>query len=237
LNSIFFLNIFKCAIAGVLTIALPVPVIVSNFNYFYHREADDNDQKDIKYGHVAGGGGGNAAANAVASIYGGSARSSVRSSRGSTSPCTPSVGKGNDGSCSALDDSLSGASYQNMMMGCDSNDDKEDASSPMISKEINNLSNPNFNILDISWPSTAVILPQQQRLSTRTEEELRREPSTSRSNQHQQQLTPSKSPSLHSSSTKSRKRRLTAQNINNINNNNNNNNSSSQSIINAETGV
>ncbi|KAM6943143.1 potassium voltage-gated channel subfamily A member 1 isoform 2-T2 [Xenentodon cancila] len=33
-----------CAIAGVLTIALPVPVIVSNFNYFYHRETDNEDQ-------------------------------------------------------------------------------------------------------------------------------------------------------------------------------------------------
>ncbi|XP_075881092.1 potassium voltage-gated channel subfamily A member 3-like [Nelusetta ayraudi] len=33
-----------CAIAGVLTIALPVPVIVSNFNYFYHRETDGEEQ-------------------------------------------------------------------------------------------------------------------------------------------------------------------------------------------------
>uniref|UniRef100_UPI00398E4530 potassium voltage-gated channel subfamily A member 4-like n=1 Tax=Pristiophorus japonicus TaxID=55135 RepID=UPI00398E4530 len=33
-----------CAIAGVLTIALPVPVIVSNFNYFYHRETENEDQ-------------------------------------------------------------------------------------------------------------------------------------------------------------------------------------------------
>ena len=32
-----------CAIVGVLFIALPVPVIVSNFNYFYHRERESDD--------------------------------------------------------------------------------------------------------------------------------------------------------------------------------------------------
>ncbi|OCT88171.1 potassium voltage-gated channel subfamily A member 1 [Xenopus laevis] len=37
-----------CAIAGVLTIALPVPVIVSNFNYFYHRETDHEEQVMLK---------------------------------------------------------------------------------------------------------------------------------------------------------------------------------------------
>nr|XP_033809400.1 potassium voltage-gated channel subfamily A member 5-like [Geotrypetes seraphini]XP_033809402.1 potassium voltage-gated channel subfamily A member 5-like [Geotrypetes seraphini] len=37
-----------CAIAGVLTIALPVPVIVSNFNYFYHRETDHDEQVLLK---------------------------------------------------------------------------------------------------------------------------------------------------------------------------------------------
>ncbi|XP_065742864.1 potassium voltage-gated channel subfamily A member 5 [Phocoena phocoena] len=37
-----------CAIAGVLTIALPVPVIVSNFNYFYHRETDHDEQAALK---------------------------------------------------------------------------------------------------------------------------------------------------------------------------------------------
>ncbi|XP_051243435.1 potassium voltage-gated channel subfamily A member 7 [Dicentrarchus labrax] len=39
-----------CAIAGVLTISLPVPVIVSNFSYFYHREMECEDT--TQYHHV-----------------------------------------------------------------------------------------------------------------------------------------------------------------------------------------
>ena len=39
-----------CAVTGVLTIALPVPVIVSNFNYFYHRETDNEEKQS--YIHV-----------------------------------------------------------------------------------------------------------------------------------------------------------------------------------------
>lgn len=39
-----------CAIAGVLTISLPVPVIVSNFSYFYHRETEAEEAG--MYSHV-----------------------------------------------------------------------------------------------------------------------------------------------------------------------------------------
>ena len=41
-----------CAIAGVLTLSLPVPVIVSNFNYFYHREMDNSNLNATNSKHV-----------------------------------------------------------------------------------------------------------------------------------------------------------------------------------------
>lgn len=41
-----------CAIAGVLTLALPVPVIVSNFNYFYHRETDQEEMQSTNLNHI-----------------------------------------------------------------------------------------------------------------------------------------------------------------------------------------
>lgn len=41
-----------CAIAGVLTLSLPVPVIVSNFNYFYHREMDNSNLNSVNTNHV-----------------------------------------------------------------------------------------------------------------------------------------------------------------------------------------
>ncbi|KAI1283097.1 Potassium voltage-gated channel protein Shaker [Halotydeus destructor] len=41
-----------CAIAGVLTLALPVPVIVSNFNYFYNRENCQDDLDSVNEFHV-----------------------------------------------------------------------------------------------------------------------------------------------------------------------------------------
>ncbi|VEL14664.1 unnamed protein product [Protopolystoma xenopodis] len=60
-----------CAIAGVLTIALPVPVIVSNFNYFYHRDTENEDKQT--YVHIT----------SSNMIYPGSSASFARSSASS----------------------------------------------------------------------------------------------------------------------------------------------------------
>ncbi|TNN26268.1 Potassium voltage-gated channel subfamily A member 7 [Liparis tanakae] len=42
-----------CAIAGVLTISLPVPVIVSNFSYFYHRETECVDRTEYTHAQTS----------------------------------------------------------------------------------------------------------------------------------------------------------------------------------------
>lgn len=42
-----------CAVAGVLTIALPIPVIVSNFDRLYHRENDREALIPKTNNHVA----------------------------------------------------------------------------------------------------------------------------------------------------------------------------------------
>lgn len=41
-----------CAVAGVLTLALPVPVIVSNFNFFYHQALGESDLSWIRISHT-----------------------------------------------------------------------------------------------------------------------------------------------------------------------------------------
>nr|XP_032814121.1 potassium voltage-gated channel subfamily A member 1-like [Petromyzon marinus] len=109
-----------CAIAGVLTIALPVPVIVSNFNYFYHRETD-NDDSAVK---VQGGGGGGGGAG---SGGGSSGAVGPRSSQGSGTPRKrrPSSAQGLD---AETDSSTESGDPNSSGLATDDDDDDVDGS-------------------------------------------------------------------------------------------------------------
>ncbi|KAA3673393.1 uncharacterized protein DEA37_0010773 [Paragonimus westermani] len=80
-----------CAIAGVLTIALPVPVIVSNFNYFYHRESETEDKS--VYVHVS---------NNIKGIQ--NSEDNVRYSLSDECCRNPNDSSSNHGECSAVSD-------------------------------------------------------------------------------------------------------------------------------------
>ena len=116
-----------------LTIALPVPVIVSNFNYFYHRENDNSDDKDVKYSHPS-----------------------------ETIPFMAAPASSGSIKRSDLDDSIGAISYQNMMMGaeCDENDDDIDIyNSPMIPvSSLHTHDTVNTNLLD-AWSSSVSCAP------------------------------------------------------------------------------
>ena len=116
-----------------LTIALPVPVIVSNFNYFYHRENDNSDDKDVKYSHPS-----------------------------ETIPFMAAPTSSGSIKRSDLDDSIGAISYQNMMMGaeCDENDDDIDIyNSPMIPVSLMPTHGTvSTNLLD-AWSSSVTCAP------------------------------------------------------------------------------
>ncbi len=95
-----------------LTIALPVPVIVSNFNYFYHRGTENDEQKDLKY--------------------------TPPTTVNDSSPYL-NTAPGSSGSVkkSDLEDSVGGTSYQNMMVGNDA-ETSDLYNSPMIPSMLTN---------------------------------------------------------------------------------------------------
>lgn len=139
-----------------LTIALPVPVIVSNFNYFYHREADNEDQKDLKY----------SAAHSGPTTSGAPADS--------TPYLTAPASSGSIKRSTDPEDSFGNTSYQNMMMGghdAETNSatvDYSNQQSPMIphgggggamttntnSNNNSSTNTNNVNLADSSWASS-----------------------------------------------------------------------------------
>lgn len=134
-----------------MTIALPVPVIVSNFNYFYHREADNEDQKDLKYStaHSAAAAAAAAQSSSGDSVNGmpfltapgssGSLNQAMMGGAGGVSFSGPAGGKRSAAvptSGSDHEDSFGNTSYQNMMMASHDLDSSAivppDYSSPIV---------------------------------------------------------------------------------------------------------
>ena len=42
-----------CALVGILTLSLPVPIIVSNFTYYYKSEGAKTNSNDADFGNIA----------------------------------------------------------------------------------------------------------------------------------------------------------------------------------------
>lgn len=103
-----------------------MPVIVSNFNYFYHRGTDE-EQKELKYHtqHPAA-----STSDSTPSLN----EDGTERKRGSSAGSLKNRSQNGD-----LEDSVGGTSYQNMMVGNHELDSSDLYNSPIIPSPLTNL--------------------------------------------------------------------------------------------------